>query len=89
MLPQLDNSDWKEAFKYASPHICEAGHQHGPESPFPVAIVSTAEFTRDDVVRIVAMAEGENDGDAWIGVFELGDGRFACLRAWCDYTGWG
>lgn len=50
--------------------------------------VSTTAFTRDDVAEIIAMAEGENDGAEWVGVFRLNDGRFAVLRAGCDYTGW-
>lgn len=46
-------------------------------------------FTREDVAEVVAAQDGFNDGDSWIGVFKLVDGRFAWLTAWCDYTGWG
>ena len=88
MLEPLNTYDWKEAFKYAAPHKCEDGHSHGPESVI-VADVSTDAFTREDVEEIIALEEGENDGEAWVAVFKLKDGRFACLRAWCDYTGWG
>ncbi len=88
MLDRLNNYDWEEAFKYASPRICEAGHVHGPTAII-LSTVATNEFTREDVDRIIAMKEGENDGDSWVGVFALKDGRFASLRAWCDYTGWG
>lgn len=47
-----------------------------------------AEFTREDVVSIIAIEDGENDEASWIAVFELHDGRFAYLEAGCDYTGW-
>ncbi len=78
MLTRLDDPDWKEAFEYA-------------DGPTPVqfgAPAETASFTRDDVVEIVAAEEGENDGADWLGVFHLSDGRYAVLRAGCDYTGW-
>lgn len=41
-----------------------------------------------NVVRVIASADGEPDGDDWIGIFEMQDGSFVCLRAGCDYTGW-
>ena len=44
--------------------------------------------TRKDVVRILASRDGEPDGDDWIGVFELRDGRYLFARGGCDYTGW-
>ena len=80
MLPELDNWDWEEVFKYADvpdfvpPTPGRAGYD-------PV--------TRDDVAGIVSMEEGENDGDSWVGVFALNNGYFLAIRAWCDYTGWG
>lgn len=47
-----------------------------------------AQFNLSDVVEIIATDEGQNDGDTWIGVFELQGGRFGYVEAWCDYTGW-
>jgi hypothetical protein len=47
-----------------------------------------ADFVREDVKEVIAMAEGENDGDSWIGIFKLKSGDFAFLTAGCDYTGW-
>ena len=35
-----------------------------------------------------AKEDGENDGDEWIAVFRLKDGKFAYLEAGCDFTGW-
>lgn len=78
MLPEIDSYDWEEAFKYAK----------DPE----VVIGSTCSnlaFYRENVEKIIFISEGTRDEDSWIGVFQLDDGRFACLRAWCDYTGWG
>lgn len=46
------------------------------------------EFNRSDVKQVIAVADGEHDGPDWIGVFLLKDGRFAFVRAGCDYTGW-
>lgn len=46
-----------------------------------------AGFTRDDVQEIVHWREGENEGDNWLAVLRLTDGRFAYVTAWCDYTG--
>jgi len=87
MLPDLDDYDWKEVFEYANPTVCEKGHTHGPAAIIGDQ-VSTASFSREDVIRVIAMENGENDGDTWVGVFELRDGRFASIRAGCDYTGW-
>lgn len=90
MLSDLENYNWKEAFKYASgERICDAGHVHGVPERTLLDDVAPGSFDREDVEEILYIEEGENDGDSWIGVFRLKDGRFACLRAWCDYTGWG
>jgi len=89
MLEMLDTYDWEEAFKYASPTVCQRGHNHGPQAVIVDDNVSTDSYTREDVMFILALEEGENDGDTWIGVFQLKDGRYVSLRAWCDYTGWG
>lgn len=64
MLPELEDSDWQEAFVYAD------------------------NFCIEDVCCIVALEEGCNDSESWLGFFKLKDGRYAALDAWCDYTGW-
>jgi len=48
-----------------------------------------ASFTRDDVVEIYGIQEGENDADPWRVYGLLKDGRYFYLEAGCDYTGWG
>lgn len=73
----LDDDDWAEAFKYANP-TATMGYQG-----------SVVPFTIDDVKVVIALVAGQNDGDEWLGVFHLKDGRYASLRAGCDYTGWG
>lgn len=81
MLEQLNDCDWEEVFKYAtSPSLIT-----GPEKKR----TASADFSREDVAEIIAVDDGENDGDDWIGLFKLNDGRFAAIRAGCDYTGWG
>ena len=45
-------------------------------------------FTREDVVEIIALDEGQNDGDSWLLYGKLADGNYFFLSAWCDYTGW-
>lgn len=47
-----------------------------------------APFAISDVAEVIAVADGENDGENWLGVFRLRDGRFAFVTAGCDYTGW-
>ncbi|MCY9592339.1 hypothetical protein PC41400_15050 [Paenibacillus chitinolyticus] len=78
MLEEINTYDWKEAFGYAN-------------SVFTVHFakpVSTRPFSREDVVEIIAMDDGENDTSNWIGIFKLKDGRYAIIDAGCDYTGW-
>jgi len=47
-----------------------------------------APFNMDEVAEILASEEGENDGDSWVAVVKLTDGRFGFIDAGCDYTGW-
>ena len=43
---------------------------------------------RDDIEEVIASVNGENDGDEWIGVFRMNDGRYLVAVGSCDYTGW-
>lgn len=79
MLDEIRTGNWEEAFKYA----------RTPEPALPGMDLDCSGFDREDVKEVLAHAEGENDGPNWIAVFLLKDHRFACLRAWCDFTGWG
>ena len=75
-------SDWVDVFHYAN----------GSEAS-PCAVLgdssSDAKFDRADVEHVEAASEGENDGDHWLIVGRLRDGRWFSVKAWCDYTGWG
>ena len=79
----LDDYNWEESFKYASsPTLAVPPTHEDYQKPQPG-------FTRKDIKHVISMAYGENDGDDWILVVQLWDGRFAFLEAGCDYTGWG
>lgn len=45
-------------------------------------------FTLDDIEQVLAVWEGQNEGDDWRWVLKLRDGRFAFVQGGCDYTGW-
>lgn len=71
------SDDWRHAF--AEANCCFSGVSgYGG---------SLASFSTDDVARVVAREDGEADARAWIGVFELNDGRFVFVSAGCDNTG--
>lgn len=46
-------------------------------------------YSIKDIQQVIAIDDGENDGDDWIGLFLMNDGRYLNVRAGCDYTGWG
>jgi hypothetical protein len=68
-----DDYDWKNAFSMAV---------DGIECPYDVR------GPIENVRRVIACDEGENDGAEWIAVVEWSDGKFAVMAAGCDYTGW-
>jgi hypothetical protein len=76
----LEGGDWDEVFKYAA---------FGVVAVTPVDKTPVEPFTRQDVRFVYASVEGEKDGPEWVALVELRDGRFAVVKAWCDYTGWG
>jgi hypothetical protein len=71
-----DDRDEKYSEGYSAPTHVRTKEQH-------------REYHRSDVAHIIAIEDGENDGDDWLGVFEMTDGKFLVIRAGCDYTGWG
>lgn len=42
-----------------------------------------------DIIEILATKAGANDGPDWHWIVMLANGKFAYIRAGCDYTGWG
>ena len=88
---------WQEAFGYGGDtgascvlFQCAEYKDTLPTSTPPNLIEDVPNYPiRADIVkRVIKSKEGENDGDEWLIVGELWDGRFFSLRAWCDYTGW-
>jgi hypothetical protein len=51
-------------------------------------IYNPQDFTEDDIEQVLAVWEGERDGDAWRWIVELNDGNFAYIYGSCGYTGW-
>lgn len=78
MLKDLDDGNWEEVFKYANNPNDVCKHS-----------TTTLKYGREDVKKIVSMIDGIPDEDQWLGLFEMNDGKFLVVRAWCDYTGWG
>jgi hypothetical protein len=50
--------------------------------------ISLASFCTAEIASILVSVEGENDGDYWMMIGTLKDGRWFFLSAGCDYTGW-
>lgn len=44
-------------------------------------------FELNDIVRVLAVWEGEHDGDHWRWIIETKT-NYLYLNGWCDYTGW-
>ena len=86
MIDRLDDYDWACMFEFAG----EVTHHHNDVSISRCEGdegCSIEEFTREDVIAIVASDDGMNDEADWLGVFKL-PGRFAVIVGGCDYTGW-
>lgn len=45
-------------------------------------------ITFQEITEILANIEGQNDGNNWIWIVALDNGKFAYLEGGCDYTGW-
>ena len=80
----MDSGDWAEVFADES-----SGNTSKETDPCPPGSdVDTSPPSRSDVAEIIAAVNGENDSEAWTGVFRLKDGRFLLADGSCDYTGW-
>jgi hypothetical protein len=84
---QGDSFDWGSVFAYAA----NPRRRIWVPTDERTALSEIAQpgFSQADVARVIAAVNGENDEASWVGAFELKDGRFAVVRAWCDFTGWG
>lgn len=85
MLEELNTYDWAEVFGEGDGGNC---------TPIVPNLLPTdnvtggGTFSRENVVEIAGMVEGENDGDDWVVYGLLKDGRWFVARGGCDYTGW-
>jgi hypothetical protein len=78
-LEELVNDyDWRQVF-------CESGT---PDTIPDNIEIDTSRIYIYDVIEIIAAVNGQNDGEDWVGVFKLKDGRYIKASGWCDYTGW-
>ena len=50
--------------------------------------MSYADFTEDEISKVIVSDEGIPDENDWLALFEMKDGRYGFLSAGCDYTGW-
>lgn len=80
----VNDYDWAQVFADEN-----AGNvsKETTEAP-PGSLVDTSPANRVDVKEIIAAVNGENDGDSWLGLFLLKDGRYLVASGGCDYTGW-
>lgn len=78
--------DWDEVFAIAG----EGSGSNAPDirGALPTGKYNTSQFTRKDIEEIYGVEEGENDSYDWIVYGKLYDGRYFCIEAGCDYTGW-
>lgn len=86
MLDILNDSDWEEIFENFVNTV-----QNG-ENAIHEPLVNIPTITREDVKKVIAISNGQNDEEDWLGVFEVelnANSYYLMVRAWCDYTGWG
>jgi hypothetical protein len=90
MLKELDAYDWEAAFSFCSDMNDGSASSCGkPEWAEGSGKTGTSDvFNRGDVAEVIALAEGENDGNQWLAFGRLTDDRYFFLSAGCDYTGW-
>lgn len=77
----LESYDWKEVFGEGNGGNCTQDIDSLDGTECAVCL-------RTDVVEIIAAVNGYNDGDEWLGVFVMRDGRYLAAAGSCDYTGW-
>jgi len=80
----LDDEDWAQVF---------ADENYGnvskkAEAVPPGSSASTSPVSRIDIEEVFACVNGYPDGDEWLGLFLIDDGRWLVAKGGCDYTGW-
>ena len=79
IIDMKDDYNWKEVFGVGD---------HMEQSIESVDDCPTDQFEMDDIKFVVASREGENDGEDWVAVCQLYDGRWLAAYGGCCYTGW-
>lgn len=51
--------------------------------------ISTKSIGIGDIESVIAYDEGQNDGENWIFILKIYDGRYVFMSAGADYTGFG
>jgi|GEM_PF-5402398 hypothetical protein len=70
---RINTTDWETALAIATRNI---RRQHGPSSDY-----SADTFTSKHIAHVACVAEAAgDDGDRWLGLFRLYDGRFAFVN---------
>lgn len=78
------NYDWVEVFGQGS-----GGNTDRTTEPcVPGSSIDCTPPDINEVQEIIALKDGENDEDNWVGVFLMRDGRYLVASGGCDYTGW-
>lgn len=85
----LESYDWQEVFAEENDEYGKDGASTSNTIDSLDGTCAEPAVTRKDVAEIIALVNGENDGDEWLGVFFLKDGRYLIASGSCDYTGWG
>ena len=71
------------------PDLVRTSHSYSDDDLYPCLRDNNPDtFRVEDILEIVAEVPGHNDGDAWWWILKLGEERYVCLSARCDYTGW-
>lgn len=76
--------DWQEVFGQGTGGNCDRKTDACP----PGAAVDLSPPDISEVAEVLAAVNGENDGDDWVGLFRMRDGRIVVASGGCDYTGW-
>jgi|SRR5579871_2845118 len=85
MLQELNDYNWAEVFGEGEGGNCTPIIPNRLVTDTKTPITT---FSREDVVKIYGMVEGEHDGPDWVVYGKLKDGRYFVARGGCDYTGW-
>ncbi len=82
MLDIFDDYNWEYVFAYADrPEWVMESEDARDGKP------TSAPIKREDVVEVIAYADGMNDELDWLMLGKVSDGRYFYVTAGCDYTG--